>query len=78
MVQNIGGRSFVDTKQLFENEIIQLISVEDLARFLALAPKTIRNYVWRREIPFVKIGKKVMFRPESIAAWLEQKETPCR
>jgi len=56
--------------QLFE----KLISVEDLADALGKAPKTIRNYVVRREIPFVMIGRKVMFRPRSIEAWLERKE----
>lgn len=59
--------------QLFENRI-ELLSVEELAGELGLAPKTIRNYVARRIIPFVKIGRRTMFRLASIEAWLERKE----
>ena len=59
--------------KLFENRI-ELLTVEDLAGELGLAPKTIRNYVARRIIPFVRIGRRTMFRLGSIEAWLERKE----
>ncbi len=79
MIQSVGARSFASTDKLFENSIPDLMSVEDLARYLRLAPKTIRNYIWRREIPFIKVGKQVLFSAKSIATWLDNKETkPCR
>ncbi len=58
---------------LFENGI-GLITVEDLARALGLASKTIRNWVAARKIPFVMIGRKTFFRLASIEAWLDKKE----
>ena len=56
---------------LFENRIV---SVEELSRELGLAPKTIRNWVAKREIPFLRIGRRTMFRLASIEAWLQKKE----
>jgi excisionase family DNA binding protein len=55
---------------LFEN----LVSVEIVAEVLGLAPKTIRNWVSARRIPFVRVGRKVMFRRKSFELWLNRKE----
>ena len=59
-------------KRLFEN--LDLMTVEDLAGSLGLAPKTIRNWVARRQMPFVTVGRRTMFRRKSIETWLEKKE----
>ena len=64
----------LSTKPQFFDNRIGLLSVEELARELGLAPKTIRNHVARRSLPFVRIGRKTMFRLGSIEAWLEKKE----
>ncbi len=59
---------------LFEN----LVTVEELAGALGLAPQTIRNWVALRQIPYLRVGGKTRFRRKSIEAWLEQKEfNPC-
>ena len=56
----------------------KLITVEVLADALELAPQTIRNMVAKRLIPFVRVGRKTMFRRASIEAWLNRKEfKPC-
>lgn len=57
---------------LFDN--FGLITVEELGIALRRSPKTIRNWVARREIPFVSIKGRTMFRRGSIEAWLIQKE----
>lgn len=57
---------------LFDN--FGLITVEELGIALRRSPKTIRNWVARREIPFVAIKGRTMFRRGSIEAWLIQKE----
>ena len=62
---------------LFDN--LGLITVEELGDSLRRSPKTIRNWVARREIPFVLIKGRTMFRREAIVTWLEQMEIPaCR
>ncbi len=66
--QDIGGNA------LFENGI-GLLTVEQLAGALGFAPKTLRNWVALREIPFVRIGRRTMFRIESIGTWLKRKES---
>ena len=55
---------------LFEN----LVSVEIVAEVLGVAPKTIHNWVSARCIPFIRVGRRVMFRPKSLKAWLNRKE----
>ena len=61
---------------LFDN--LGLLTVEELARALGKAPKTIRNWVARRTIPFVVVGRTTMFRKRAVEAWLERKERkPC-
>ena len=62
-----------ESSPLIEN--LGLLSVEDLARALGKAPKTVRNMVARREIPFIRVGRGTLFRLESIEAWLVKKET---
>ncbi len=57
---------------LFDN--FGLITIEELAQALRRAPKTIRNWVARREIPFVLIKGRTLFRKASIEAWVELKE----
>lgn len=56
--------------QLFE----KLMSVEEVAGALRIAPQTLRNWVAMRRIPFVRIGGKTRFRWKSVEAWLERKE----
>ncbi len=58
--------------RLFDN--LDLLTVEELAKAFQRAPKTIQNWVAKRQIPFLLLGRKVMFRRESIEAWLKEKE----
>lgn len=47
-----------------------LWTVEDMARMLRTTPRGIYNRVHRREIPHVKIGARVYFKPDVIETWL--------
>ena len=53
-----------------------LITVEELAVFLGLAPQTIRNWVARGKLPYVKLGRRNMFLKRSMQEWLNRKEKP--
>ena len=55
---------------LFEN----LLSVKIVAEVLGVAPKTIHNWVSARVIPYIRVGRRVMFRPKSLELWLNRKE----
>ena len=71
--KTLAGRSV--SGPLFDN----LIDVESVAEALGVAPKTIRKWVSIRFIPFVRVGRRVMFRPRSIELWLNHKEVkPCQ
>jgi excisionase family DNA binding protein len=72
MVATLTADPSLGVAGLFDN--LGLMTVEDLAGILGRAPKTIRNWVARREIPFVMIGRKTFFRLKSIEAWLSRKE----
>jgi excisionase family DNA binding protein len=48
----------------------KLWTVKDLSEYLQAKTKTIYDWVHRREIPFVKVGRLVRFRPSEIEKWL--------
>jgi excisionase family DNA binding protein len=49
-----------------------LLSLEDAALFLNLAPQTIYGFTSKRLIPFIKKGKKLYFRKGDLEEWLEE------
>ncbi len=66
--------------ELIENRIedgknpFGLMTMEEVAAALGKDRMTIKNWVVRREIPFITIGNKAMFRRASVMAWLLEKE----
>ena len=51
-----------------------LLTVDDLSSSFGLSPKTIRNWIALRKIPFVMVGRRAMFRSESIDRWIKDRE----
>jgi len=47
----------------------QLVSVRTLSNALDIPEKTIRAWVYKRTVPYRKIGKLVRFDVEEIRAW---------
>jgi excisionase family DNA binding protein len=43
-----------------------LLTVEEFAAALGLSPKTVRQWTWMRRIPFVRVGRAIRFRPETV------------
>ena len=73
----IASQSDVDaiantSDKFFDN----LITVEELAVIFRVSPQTIRNWVARRKIPYVQIGRRNLFQVRSLQRWLNQKEEP--
>ncbi len=49
----------------------RLISVEDAARYLRVEKSTIFSWVWRRNIPSVKMGRRLLFDREDLDQMIE-------
>lgn len=59
------------SEALFENSRMALTYAE-MARAIGISEANLRQMVHRRQIPYVKLGRRVRFIPEDIAAWLKQ------
>lgn len=56
-----------------EEKIIEennLWTVEDVAKYLGVSVVTARNYMYHREMPFIKFGGRVRYRQSDIDEWL--------
>jgi len=51
----------------------QLISIPETAKMLGISVSTIYRLTSQRRIPFIKIGARVVFQPDKIQAWLENR-----
>jgi excisionase family DNA binding protein len=49
-------------------------STKELAKRLDVKESTVRSWVFKKQIPFVKIGRLVRFKEKSIQKWLDGKE----
>jgi excisionase family DNA binding protein len=47
-----------------------LINITELGRLTSIKVATLRKYVAKRKIPFVKVGRLVRFRPSEIDVWI--------
>jgi excisionase family DNA binding protein len=50
-----------------------LMTVGEVAGVTKLTVATLRKYVLRKTIPFVKIGAAVRFKPSEIEKWINRK-----
>lgn len=51
----------------------ELLTIEELSRFLKFSRGTIYNKVHKREIPFCKVGGALRFDRATIVEWIEAK-----
>jgi excisionase family DNA binding protein len=49
----------------------RLLNVREAAKYLGTTEKTLYSKVWRREIPFVKLGRSVRFDIRDLDAMIE-------
>ena len=50
-----------------------LLTKEDVEAYLRIGRRTLDRLIKAREIPFIKLGRRVLFRKTDIDAWLEFK-----
>ena len=49
----------------------RLISVEEAAKYLGVQKSTIYSWAWRRKIPSVKMGRRLLFDREDLDRMIE-------
>jgi excisionase family DNA binding protein len=57
-------------------EPLKLLKYEEAADFLGLAPTTLRRWVSKEKIPYVKLGGAVRFNPAALARFIEARSVP--
>ncbi|MFH1728621.1 MAG: helix-turn-helix domain-containing protein [Pseudomonadota bacterium] len=62
---------YCKTTKLFDITAEKLLTVDDLAHWLNCSKKAIYNLVHYRQIPFLKIGRRLRFRHTEIEKWLK-------
>ncbi len=63
--------SIVQKNQLFDN----LWSVERLSEYLSVPIATVRDWVYKRKIPFIKVGDRLIrFNPSDVFEWLAERK----
>jgi excisionase family DNA binding protein len=55
-----------------KSDLEPLMTVDEVAEWVRLAPGTIRQKVKARDIPFVKIGRNTRFRRADIERWIKE------
>lgn len=56
-----------------EFEGLRLLRAEQVAGLIGVSPATLKKWrLERREIPYVKIGQAVRYRPADVHAWIEK------
>ena len=48
----------------------ELLTIDEAAEFTRLAKQTLYDYTHRRKVPFLKAGKRLLFRKTELDAWL--------
>jgi excisionase family DNA binding protein len=55
-----------------EHTLEDLLDVTRAAKVLGISPKTLRDHVLHRRIDYVKIGGRVLFRPDRLWDFIER------
>jgi excisionase family DNA binding protein len=58
-------------REVQSREEVRLLNVKEAALFLGTTPGSLYSMVWRREVPFVKIGRSLRFDVNDLTALIE-------
>lgn len=53
-----------------------LLTTEEFAAALGLSAKTIRQWTWMRRVPYVRVGRAIRFRQETVEEILNRGTMP--
>jgi excisionase family DNA binding protein len=54
-----------------QNQTTELLTVPEASEVLRLKPSTVRSWLLKRRVPFVKLGGRVFLRMEDVLALIE-------
>lgn len=52
---------------------MKLLNIKEASEFLRISEITLYKYVSKRSVPFIKVGRKVLFNLEDLEKWVENK-----
>lgn len=58
-------------KRRFSMELERLLNNTEAAKLLNISPFSMRGKVSRKEIPYIKVGRRTLFSPTDLQAWVE-------
>ena len=53
-----------------------LLTVMEFAEALGRKPATVRQMVWRRQVEFVRVGRSIRFKPETVEEIIKDGTVP--
>jgi excisionase family DNA binding protein len=61
-----------ETPMQSEHKLEGLLDITRAAKVLGISPKTLRDHVLHRRIEYVKVGSRVLFRPDRLVEFIER------
>jgi excisionase family DNA binding protein len=55
-----------------------LISTKEAAAMLGVSPLTLESWKARKYIPFVRLGRRTLYDPHDLEAWIEKNKVKAR
>lgn len=62
----------LSSTRLFDNK--PFLTITQLSDLLQVPVKTIRDWVYKRKIPFKRVGRLIRFYEKDIMTWINRKE----
>ena len=59
------------------HEKFGLVDINGVSGMLGISKSSLYKMTMRNELPFYKVGGKLLFKVEQIMAWLEEKKVSC-
>ena len=53
-------------------EKIYLMTIEDVAKILNVKTSWVRSAVFRKKIPYIKVGNLLRFKKEELCKWMQK------
>jgi excisionase family DNA binding protein len=50
----------------------KLLNIRESAELLRLSPNTLRAWVFQKRMPFVRLGRRILFREKDLQAMVEK------